>query len=322
MTLDHWDPFPPDALDTNRAGELTDVQRRYFRAVARSIRKRALGNVGIALVAAAVSVVGAARVVRVKPGLSAAGAVLVAVVLLAIVAFTIRRSLVTSGALARDLERVQVQSIDGAIGKRFGSYSSGTQSGVRPRYLDVGDQTFRVPRDVYDAAPEAGFVRLYFLPESRRPVNLERLPDRPFTAGTAPQDLAQSLLAAVRSRSPSPINEMRASMAGFEASMKAELESPPSPPPHGDRDPRPLGQAILGTWSNGFVTVAFSQDGSVTTTMMGGRQRRGRWSVDGSGRLRSDVTGQQDVADAWVVGDQLTISADGAGLTFTRERRG
>jgi hypothetical protein len=315
MTPDQSNPFPPDALETNRAGAVTDAQRRHLVAASRSIRKSALGDVSIALVVAAISVLGAARVVQVKPGLSAAPAVFVAVVLIAIVIFMIGRSLVSSGALARDLSRVQVQSIEGAIGRRMGSYTS-TRSAVRPRYLDVGDQNFRVSRDMYDAAPDAGFVRVYFLPASRRVVNLERLPDRPFTAST--QDVAQSVLAAVRSHSRSPINELRASAAGLERSMKAGLGDAPSPPPQAERDPRPLGQAILGTWSNGFVTVAFSPDGSVTTTMMGGRQQHGRWSVDGSGRLHSDVTGRQGVADAWVVGDQLTISADGARLTFTR----
>jgi hypothetical protein len=79
-------------------------------------------------------------------------------------------------------------------------------------------------------------------------------------------------------------------------------------------------EAILGTWSSGFMTVAFSPDGTVTATMLGGKQRRGRWSVDGSGRLRADVTGAAEAADAWVAGDQLTISVEGKGLTFRRER--
>lgn len=68
------------------------------------------------------------------------------------------------------------------------------------------------------------------------------------------------------------------------------------------------------------MTVAFPPDGTVTATMLGGKPRRGRWSVDGSGRLRAYVTGAAEAAGAWVVGDQLTIAMEGKGLTFSRER--
>jgi hypothetical protein len=98
--------------------------------------------------------------------------------------------------------------------------------------------------------------------------------------------------------------------------MAALARPDPVPPEH--RDPRPLGDAIAGTWTNGVMTVAFSRDGTVTVTTLGHGEWRGHWSVDASGRLHSDVTGQQDAADAWVAGDRLTIAAEAGGLSFSR----
>jgi hypothetical protein len=83
----------------------------------------------------------------------------------------------------------------------------------------------------YDAAPDAGVVRLYYLPRSRRVVNLERLPNAPLPDVVTPQTMAASVRAAVR----------------------------------------------------------------------------------------ADITGRQETADAWVAGNQLTIAAEGAGLTLTRK---
>jgi hypothetical protein len=113
------------------------------------------------------------------------------------------------------------------------------------------------------------------------------------------------------------LNEARAGMAGLGNAMKAAFAQPLTPPAE-TQDPRPLGEAILGTWSNGFVTAKFCADGTVTTSGLG-RERAGRWSIDVNGHLCSDVTGQQQAAQAWVAGGQLIISAQGKGLTLTRE---
>jgi hypothetical protein len=48
------------------------------------------------------------------------------------------------------------------------------------------------------------------------------------------------------------------------------------------------------------------------------RHCEARWSVDASGRLQAEGFGQAGTADAWLAGDQLTVSMDGRGLTFTR----
>jgi hypothetical protein len=68
------------------------------------------------------------------------------------------------------------------------------------------------------------------------------------------------------------------------------------------------------------MTVTFSSGGTVTVRLMGGATRTAHWSVDASGRLVADLTGERATADAWIAGDRLTIALDGKGLTFTRAR--
>ena len=83
-------------------------------------------------------------------------------------------------------------------------------------------------------------------------------------------------------------------------------------------DTRPLKKAIVGTWSSGVIKVTFSADGRVTTELLG-TNGDGHWSIDSSGRLRSDITGQQGATDARVAANELTITAEEVGLTFTRD---
>jgi hypothetical protein len=177
---------------------------------------------------------------------------------------------------------------------------------------------YRVSGIGYDAAPDAGIVRVYFLPRSRRVVNLERLPDAPLAAGTSQRDVVASLAAAGRSRSRRGVNEVRAQMAPLIDAVTGARDESVVPPGPKERDPRPLAQAIVGTWTSALMTVTFEADGAVTATLLGGMQRRGRWSVDGGGRLIADVTGQREAADAWVAGGELTIAAEGTALKFTR----
>jgi hypothetical protein len=211
---------------------------------------------------------------------------------------------------------VQVASAEGAIGKRriAGGRAQSTY------LLDVGDRTFKVSRATCDAAPDAGLVRLYFLPRSRKIVNLERLPNPPLPKEVTAQGIVHSLSTAfVGTRSQR--NEARAEMAGLGDALKASFAGEQAAPPSGARDPRALEKAIVGTWTNGLMNVTFSAAGTVTIHMLG-RKRDGHWSVDGGGRLCADITGRQQAADAWIDGNQLTIAADGTGLTFTREASG
>lgn len=311
------DVFTPEALGANRRGELTDAQLRGFRGLSRSRRKSAFGSAAL-LVAGAVLIGGFA-----SPSASPTLRVLIPLVCLVIAAFLVVRAITGVDALARDLRGREVQFVEGAIGKR----RLGGGRAHDSLFLDVGDKRFKVSPATYDGAPDAGYVRLYFLPHSRKIVNLEVLPNPAFENGVTPADLARqatpqavsrTLGAAMLSRSRRESNEARASLAALGDAMQS-IFAAPAPPAPGARDPRPLDEAIVGTWSNGFMTVAFLADGSVTADMLG-RQQRGRWAVDPSGRLRADVMGQHQAAEAWIAGDRLTISADGQGLTFTRQQ--
>ena len=317
MALTQTDVLAPDALEANRRGELTDAQRQGFRNLARYNRKSQLQFAGIAIVIA-VLVGGFAS--STAPILTRA---LITIVALAIAVVLVARSVTGADALTRDLRRPQVQSVEGAIGKR----RIGNGRARATYFLDVGDQRFTVARATYDTAPDAGHVRLYYLPRSRKIVNLERLPDERFQHAT-PQDLVHDIKspellrtfgAALHSHTRRETNEARATLTAMGEAMQAAFgpqAAPPSPPP-GARDPRALGQAIIGAWTNGLMTISFSADGRVTADTMGHTQQ-GRWSIDPGGRLLADVMGQQQAAEAWISGDQLTITADGQGFTLTR----
>jgi hypothetical protein len=300
-------PFPADALDANRSGGLTDAQRRNLGALAGYNRRNAFTTAAF-LVAGAMIVLFLARAdapVLVRFG-TAGGA-------LAIAAFLVLRSVTGADALTRDLEDTRVHSTEGAIGKR-------RVSGGRTRssyYLDVGDQAFRIGRDTYEWLPEAGRVRLYFLPHSRKVVNIDVLPNP--AATTDLKDIATKLGTAVFA-SRLEANEARAEIAGVADAFNATFNRSPQPPPADTRDPRPLAEAIVGTWTNGVIRATFSADGTLVVRMLVS-ERKGRWSVDGAGRLRADITGAEQSADAWIAGDRLTIALEGAGLTLTREAR-
>ncbi len=311
------DVFMPEALDANRRGELADAQLRGFRGLSRDRRKSALGSAAL-LVAGAVLVGGFA-----SPSASPTLRVLIPVVCLVIAAFLVVRSIGGTDALSRDLRSRDVQFAEGAIGKR--RIGAGRAPDVF--FLDVGDERFKVSPATYRAAPDAGYVRLYFLPRSRKIVNLEMLPNPAFENGVKPQDLVReatpqavlrTLGAGIHSPSRRETNEARANLASLSDAVES-MFAQSTRAASGARDPRPLDEAIVGTWTTGFMTVAFLADGSVTADMLG-RRERGRWSVDSSGRLRADVMGQQRAAEAWIAGDRLTISADGQDLTFTRQQ--
>jgi hypothetical protein len=114
------------------------------------------------------------------------------------------------------------------------------------------------------------------------------------------------------------IDEVRAQVAGTEHALNAAISHDVAPPPDANRDQRPLADAIQGTWSNGPVTVVFSEDGAFSITMMGANEQDGRWSVDGNGKLVADFGGREQATDAWIVGDQLTVSLGGEAITLKR----
>ena len=294
--------FDPDALEANRRGELTDSQRRGFSAQASSNHRSALSM-------AAVFVAGEILVgFFASPSAPLASRAVITLVCLLVSLFLLLQVIVGFDALTRDVRAGRVQSIEGAIGKR-GSLTTG-RAARQYKLLEVGNQTFKVMRGTYTAAPDAGFVRLYFLPRSRKIVNLERLE-------SPPADLKTSLGSLKHAHSRQEANEIRAQVAGAVDRMSVGFTDPRLHAMEEPRDPGPLGELLVGSWSNEMMTVTFRNDGTVTVRMAG-HEREGNWSVDFDGRLSSNITGRQEVADASVSGDQLTISQGGQGFRFTR----
>src|SRR5690348_11198479 len=169
--------FNADALETNRSGGLSDKQLRGFRALSWSNRRSALGSAGLFLIGAAgfAFLASPAAPVLARTGFTAA--------CLVFAAFFALRAIAGNDALTGDLRNVQVLSAEGAIGKQ--RYSGGRTRGTY--WLYVGDQRFKVSGGTYQAAPDAGLVRLYYLARSRKIVNLERLPNAPLHSNLTPQ---------------------------------------------------------------------------------------------------------------------------------------
>jgi hypothetical protein len=82
--------------------------------------------------------------------------------------------------------------------------------------------------------------------------------------------------------------------------------------------PRPLAQAIIGSWRNHFAKATFTADGRVSASVMG-RHSAGEWSVDTDGRLHAEIAGRREVAEASVTDDELRITLTGRVVTLARE---
>jgi len=292
-------------LEANAVGELSEKQRHNLGALSR-FRRRNTATISLFFLAGAAILLFAPnpRAPLVQRELIAAGAALIA-------AFLIVRAVTGNDALTRDLHESRVESVEGAIGKR--RTSAGRTSTY---YLEVGDRSFTVGASVYHDAPDAGWVRVYYLPLSKKIVNLERIPN----ASPAPAMTRDGLVGALRatlSGNRRKANEARAGIASVGETLKAAFDGSPEPASLQSRDPRPLDQAILGTWTNPLIRVTFSENGLATVHMFGG-DKNGRWSVDADGKLRAGIMGHEQSVDAWVAGDSLTIVADGRAMTFTR----
>ncbi len=307
-------PFPPSALDANGNGRLTDDQRRLWRGMSRGYRKAELSFAVIAIIIGALVTfsAGPAKDATIKP--------IVGLVCLAIAAILVMRSVTGGDKITVDARAGRVESIDGAITKRL-VQSQGRGSSTESFFLDVGGRRFECGNRGYHLAPDAGYVRLFYLPRSHRVVNLLRLPDPPTPALTpaSVQTMTQSLAAGMHTHSEVAVAEARAQMAAMATQFTSQMHENAVPPPSDQRDPRPLNVAIIGTWSNAFMTVAFAADGTGTQTLANGRQMTGRWSVDDQGRLHAGLVGHDDVATAWIAGTTLTISVGAMALTFERQ---
>jgi len=251
-------PLSSEALDSNRRGELTGTQRDGFALRLQQRNRSALGVAGALLAMAVLVGVFAA------PSLSAVWRIAIVVVALGIAVSLILRVL-TGGdkALGRDLRHGRVHAVTGPITKEQESAMDVDSTSVY--ILKVGDQRFTVAAVAFEAAPRSGQVHLYYLPASRKVVNLEA-----FTEGT---------------------------LTGA---------------------PRPLAEAIIGSWRNHFAKATFTPNGRVTASVMG-RHSAGQWSVDAEGRLHAEIAGRAEIAQASVSGDELRITLTGKVVTLLRE---
>ena len=304
-------PFPADALDANRANRLSAEQRTWLRSLAKGSRgtMRSLAFVCFALAVILLFFADKGGVERILFGLVA----------LAVGAFFFVRGFLGIDPLDADLREGYVESVEGAIAKR--RVSTGGRSASVTHWIDVEHKQMRAFKDQYDAAPDAGYVRVYYVPHSMRVVNLERLADKPVPADAmkSPQDLLKLAASGIVGFDEVKKAEALAQMAAIGHQLGPNIEHNVAPPPAAARDPRPLAEAIVGSWTNQLVTLTFKADGTASAvTAMRGREQSGRWSVDGKGMLVADVMGKQDAAEAWIAGDVLTISQRGEAMTFKR----
>jgi hypothetical protein len=302
-------PFPADALADNRAGRLSGEQQRWLRSLARNWRS---SGRSIAVIAAVLGFI--VLFLADKGGTTR---VLLGVGLLVFAGLIFVLSIVGADSMDADLRAGKVLSVEGAIAKRT-VVMHGRSTSSTTYYIDVDDKSMQAFRDQYEAAPDAGYVRVYYVPRSMRVVNLEELPDKPVPDGAI--------------KSPADVLKLAASgLVGFDEVKKAEARAemaaisrqvgpqPANPPPASRRDPRPLAEAIVGAWSNGVLTLTFNPDGTVkAVTAIGAQPRDGRWSVDAQGRLVGDVMGEHAAVEAWVAGDRLTIAQAGEAMSFQR----
>jgi hypothetical protein len=309
------DAYSAPDIDANRAGRLTDNQRRFLKSQARSFSRSMLSG---ALIAAVLGVLvgtsnGPAPNAWARPAATAAFFAAALVCLF----FALRPN-----PEAGDASSGKVVAVEGAIGKR--SFSTSSRGSSSTTYqLEIGEQRYNVGGAEYRAAPDAGWVRLYITPRTHKVVNFERLPDRavPDVAAVTPTAMLGQLGKAVFSHDQQTRNETRAEMDAMARSVKAQMavsDTPAAPPAAADRDPRPLAQAILGKWQMGPMSVAFMPDGTMVATLLGGQQRQGHWSIGPDGKLIADATGSGGAADAWIVGDTLTVSQPGGSAAFHR----
>lgn len=307
-------PFSQSALASNASGQLTDDQRRAWRSQSRGYRK---GELSLAVV---VVVIGALVAFAPGPAKDATIKPIIGIVCFVIAALLLVRAFTGGDRLTEDVRGGRVLSVEGAITKFSRTSDGGRGSSSTSFFIDVNHVRMEAWRSQYDAAPEAGHVRVYYLPKSHRVVNLERLADAPMgeITPTTAQEALGTFKAGFRSHDEAQRAEARAQMAAMATQFKAQMQQAAVAPPTDQRDPRPLAEAIIGSWSSPFMSVTFAADGTATSTAPNGRQTSGQWSVDAQGHLHASIAGHDNVGEAWVSGTTLTISEGGMGLAFQR----
>jgi hypothetical protein len=304
---DHAEPFPADALAENRSGHLTDDQAIRFQRMVRGRRKSTRGlAVPVGAIGALLLILSGPAGTAAKRHLAGLGFVAAAAVILAAPAFD---------PLAADVREGRVETIEGAVGKRR-TQTKGPAGGTTHYYLNIAGRQLLTYLSAYDAAPDAGYVRAYYLPRTRRLVNLERLPNPPLPSGP---DEARDMFSRIAHAlvTHDPVALARANAGGLmDAAQESRVE--PSNVLRGRVAGGLVRKALVGTWTHPFATVKLADNGTATVTTIMGTTRSGHWSVDDRGRLLTDATGTMEPTDAALDDGRLTIQLDGRHLTFAR----
>jgi hypothetical protein len=328
-------PFPLTALDANRSGRLTPDQAAFYRGEASSDRRTLLiagfvvSGLGVAIVVGALT----GRIPDGKLESLLVGAAFLGVGV--VVAFF--GGIRGSQAKAARVEAGRVASIEGLIRRErrdrrdgpFGEDSSHISPGNEYEYyLLVGDRTFSVPREQWEAAPEDGVVRVYTLGDSDRIVNLERIADAP--PPQVPGLVRAALERAAESPDPARAAEARAMLQQADAMTSGAVAAPSgvaAPIGAGGTVATASGaptatatvsleQAILGTWRSDLagMTYEFRADGTAAASSTRHGAREHPWTVADPGSIRID----DSTVVVAVEGDVLILGEPPRSLTFHR----
>ena len=184
-------PFPPGALDANRQGELTQAQRAAFAGLLRQRNNRATIIAALLFVVAVLFGFLAPAVVAPVWRIAIIGVALG-------IAVSLVLRILTGGdrAMSHDLRHGRVESVTGPITQEEESALDADSTSVQ--FLRVGGDRFMVTPAASAAAPRSGQVRLYYLPESRKVVNLERLTAVATATAVAQRPLQEAIVGSWR----------------------------------------------------------------------------------------------------------------------------
>jgi hypothetical protein len=304
---DHDSPFSQRALPTNQSGRLSDEQAQRWAAIAKGRRQSVRG------VALPFAAIGALLLFANFPSANVTARTNGGIVFFGIAAILLVAA--NLEPVNADVREGRVESVEGAISKSYRYFKRS-----RTYLLHVGGRRLQaLSRLSYDAAPDAGYVRVYFFPRSKRVVNLEQLADPPIPSGSgAAQEVVQDFARAVLTLDRTTIAEAGARVAA----LKHVIEGPP-PRASADGSDRSSSRLraddLYGTWTNPALTITFMKNGIATITMtFGGTRRDGHWSIDVNGKLLTDASGHLEPLDATLNGKQLTIVIEGQRMAFTR----
>ena len=169
----------------------------------------------------------------------------------------------------------------------------------------MGNQEFHSASDLHDAAPHAGIVRLFYLPQSKWAVNFEVLQVEVAADPASGSDGRRLLLEWNAARRAHDEVGEGVALAKMQAIGQAFVEKQPLA---GDLvEPDEVRAAVVGGWQSPGLKVTVRDDGTLSATLGAEPPMAGRWEVDPSGRVAASVPGVAEQVDASVIGGRLTL---------------